>query len=100
MSNFRPARGFVNMADAVPFKRSVMENVDLSLVRQANGGIYFGELRSIGDLEDGRKRGLNSLVCTTDQIERVATPAFELARKRSGRVCSIDKSNVLEVRAL
>ena len=99
-ANLRPARGFVEMADAVPFKRSVMENVDLLLVREANGGIYFGEPRGIEDLEDGRKRGVNSLVYTTDQIERVATTAFELARKRSGRVCSVDKPNVLEVGAL
>ena len=99
-ANLRPARGFVEMADAVPFKRSVMENVDLLLVREANGGIYFGEPRGIEDLEDGRKRGVNSLVYTTDQIERVAITAFELARKRSGRVCSVDKPNVLEVGAL
>ncbi|MEM7751682.1 MAG: 3-isopropylmalate dehydrogenase [Pseudomonadota bacterium] len=99
-ANLRPARGFVEMADAVPFKQSVMEHVDLLLVREANGGIYFGEPRGIEDLPDGRKRGVNSLVYTTDQIERVATTAFELARKRTGRVCSVDKSNVLEVGAL
>ena len=99
-ANLRPARGFVEMADAVPFKRSVIENVDLLLVREANGGIYFGEPRGIDELPDGRRRGVNSLVYTTDQIERVAAAAFELARQRSGRVCSVDKSNVLEVGAL
>ena len=99
-ANLRPARGFLEMADAVPFKQSVIEGVDLLLVREANGGIYFGEPRGIEDLPDGRKRGLNSLVYTTDQIERVATMAFELARERSNRVCSVDKSNVLEVGAL
>jgi 3-isopropylmalate dehydrogenase len=96
-ANLRPARGFIEMADAVPFKQSVIEGVDLLLVREANGGIYFGEPRGIEDLPDGRRRGLNSLVYTTDQIERVAAMAFELARKRTNRVCSVDKSNVLEV---
>ena len=99
-ANLRPARGFVEMADAVPFKRAVIENVDLLLVREANGGIYFGEPRGIEELPDGRRKGVNSLVYTTDQIERVAIAAFELARQRSGRVCSVDKSNVLEVGAL
>ncbi|MGI9384409.1 MAG: 3-isopropylmalate dehydrogenase, partial [Methyloligellaceae bacterium] len=99
-ANLRPARGFVELADAVPFKTSVIEGVDLLLVREANGGIYFGEPRGIEDLPDGRRRGVNSLVYTTDQIEQVAHMAFELARQRSGRVCSVDKSNVLEVGAL
>lgn len=99
-ANLRPARGFVEMADAVPFKQSVIEGVDLLLVREANGGIYFGEPRGIEELPDGRRQGVNSLVYTSDQIERVAAMAFELARQRTGRVCSVDKSNVLEVGAL
>ncbi len=99
-ANLRPACGFVEMADAVPFKRRIIENVDVLLVREANGGIYFGEPRGIEDLPDGRQRGVNSLVYTSDQIERVARMAFELARGRSNRVCSVDKSNVLEVGAL
>lgn len=99
-ANLRPARGFIEMADALPLKHSVVENVDLLLVREANGGIYFGEPRGIEELPDGQRRGTNTLVYTTDQIERVATAAFEFARQRSGRVCSVDKSNVLEVGAL
>ena len=99
-ANLRPARGFVELADAVPFKRSVIETADLLLVREANGGIYFGEPRGVEQLADGREKGVNTLTYTSDQIERVAAMAFELARTRSNRVCSVDKSNVLEVGAL
>ncbi|MGI9409492.1 MAG: 3-isopropylmalate dehydrogenase [Hyphomicrobiaceae bacterium] len=99
-ANLRPARGFVELADAVPYKRTVIEMADLLLVREANGGIYFGEPRGIERLDDGRERGVNTLSYTSDQIERVAAMAFELARARSNRVCSVDKSNVLEVGAL
>src|SRR3546814_9774817 len=66
------------------------------IVRELTGGIYFGEPRGIERLPDGRRRGVNTEVYTTDQIERVARVAFELARTRRHRVCSVDKANVME----
>lgn len=96
-ANLRPTRGIVEIADAVPFKREVIEGVDSLLVREANAGIYFGEPRGIETLPNGFERGYNTMVYETDQIERVSRAAFEIARTRSGRLCSVDKSNVLEV---
>jgi len=96
-ANLRPSRGIVEIADAVPFKREVIDGVDNLIVREANAGIYFGEPRGIETLPNGFERGFNTLVYETDQIERVARAAFEIARTRTGRLCSVDKSNVLEV---
>ncbi len=95
-ANLRPAVGFLELADAVPFKARIIDGVDLLIVREGNGGIYFGEPRGIETLDDGERRGVNTLVYTASEIARVARMAFALARRRRGRLCSVDKSNVLE----
>ena len=84
------------LVDASTLKADVVRGLDVMIVREANGGIYFGEPRGIETLPDGTKRGINTEVYTTSEIERVATVAFELARKRQGRVCSVEKANVME----
>jgi len=66
------------------------------ILRELTGGIYFGEPRGIEDLPDGTRKGVNTLVYTTPEIRRIARAAFDLARKRQGRVCSVDKANVME----
>jgi len=95
-ANLRPVVACPALADASSLKREVIEGVDMVIVRELTGGIYFGEPRGIEDLPDGRRRGINTQVYTTDEVERVARVAFELARGRRGRVCSVDKANVME----
>jgi len=99
-ANLRPSKGILEIADAVPFKRNILEGVDTLIVREANSGIYFGDPRGIEILPDGQERGFNTLVYTTDQIERVMRAACEIAKTRTGRLCSVDKSNVLETGTL
>ncbi len=95
-ANLRPAIVFPAMADASTLKREVVEGLDIVIVRELTGGVYFGEPRGIEDLGGGRRRGVNTQVYTTDEIERVGRVAFELARRRNNRVCSVEKSNVME----
>jgi len=94
-ANLRPARLFAPLIDASTLKREVVEGIDILVVRELIGGIYFGKPRGVEEYEGG-KRGVNSLVYTTPEIERIARVAFESARKRTGKVCSVDKANVLE----
>ncbi len=98
--NLRPVIGYDELADATPLKPEVIHGVDMVVVRELNGGIYFGEPRGIEQLDDGTQRGVNTQVYTTPEIERIARAAFELAQTRAGRLCSVDKSNVLESGAL
>src|SRR5713101_549024 len=79
---------------------SVLKGVDFVIIRELTSGIYLGEPRGIETLADGQRRGFNTEQYTTNQIRRVARAAFELARTRKGRVCSVDKANVLETSAL
>ena len=95
-ANLRPIVGYAELADASALKPDLMAGVDLIVVRELNGGLYFGEPRGIEDLPDGRQLGVNTLTYATDEIERIARAAFVLARGRDGRLCSVDKSNVLE----
>ncbi len=95
-ANLRPARVHTELLAASTLKPEVVEGVDILVVRELVGGIYFGEPRGVETLPDGQQRGVNSLVYTTHEIERIARTAFEAARQRSGRVCSVDKANVLE----
>ncbi|ABK44289.1 3-isopropylmalate dehydrogenase [Magnetococcus marinus MC-1] len=94
--NLRPAAVYPQLADASTLKKEVVAGIDIMVVRELSSGIYFGQPRGVEDLGDGRKKGFNTLVYTTDEIERIARKAFEAARKRSNRVCSVDKANVLE----
>ncbi|MBF0284942.1 MAG: 3-isopropylmalate dehydrogenase [Magnetococcales bacterium] len=94
--NLRPAMVYDQLADASTLKREVVSGIDIMVVRELTSDIYFGTPRGVETLPDGRKKGLNSMTYTTDEIERVARSAFEIARKRRGKVCSVDKANVLE----
>jgi 3-isopropylmalate dehydrogenase len=95
-ANLRPARVLEPLVDASTLKPEVVRGLDIMIVRESTGGIYFGEPRGIDTLPDGTKRGYNTEVYTTPEIERVARVAFELARKRQNRVCSVEKANVME----
>ena len=95
-ANLRPATVLAPLVDASTLKAEVVQGLDLMIVRESTGGIYFGEPRGIETLADGQRRGVNTEVYTTAEIERVARVAFELARKRLGRVCSVEKANVME----
>lgn len=95
-ANLRPALVFPALADASTLKRSVVEGLDIMIVRELTGGVYFGEPRGVFPMDDGQEKGINTQVYTTSEIRRVADVAFDLARKRDGRVCSVEKSNVME----
>ncbi len=95
-ANLRPAVVYPALSHASSLKPDIVSGLDIMIVRELTGGIYFGEPRGIEDAGGGERRGVNTLVYTTHEILRVGRVAFELARKRNGRVCSVDKSNVLE----
>ena len=95
-ANLRPARCFAALADASSLKREFVEGLDILFVRELTGGVYFGEPRGIEDLGGGERRGVNTQVYTSGEIRRVARVAFDLAAARTGRVCSAEKSNVME----
>jgi 3-isopropylmalate dehydrogenase len=95
-ANLRPALCFPALADSSTLKREVVEGLDIMIVRELTGGVYFGEPRGIETLPDGQRRGVDTQVYTTSEIERVARTAFDLARRRRGKVTSCEKSNVME----
>src|SRR6516165_5063053 len=92
-ANLRPAVVFDALADASSLKHELVSGLDLMIVRELTGGIYFGEPRGVETLPDGSRRGINTEVYTEAEIERVARVAFDLAEKRRGRVCEVDKAN-------
>jgi 3-isopropylmalate dehydrogenase len=95
-ANLRPIVASAALMEAAPLKAEVLDGVDFIIVRELTSGIYFGEPRGIETLPDGQRRGFNTEQYTTNQIRRVARAAFELARLRRRKVCSVDKANVLE----
>ena len=95
-ANLRPAIVYGPLVDASTLKPDVVRGLDLMIVRESTGGIYFGSPRGIETLPDGTRRGINTEVYSTPEIERVARVAFDLAGKRQSRVCSVEKSNVME----
>jgi|TARA_B100000315_G_scaffold128598_1_gene118268 3-isopropylmalate dehydrogenase len=95
-ANLRPAIVFDALADASSLKLDLVKGLDIMIVRELTGGIYFGEPRGIEELPDGTRRGVNTLTYTSGEVERIGRVAFDLAQKRGGKVCSIDKANVLE----
>ncbi|MEE9615286.1 MAG: 3-isopropylmalate dehydrogenase [Thermodesulfobacteriota bacterium] len=99
-ANLRPATIHSALVDASTLKREVIEGVDLLVVRELTGGLYFGTPRGVQGLPDGTEKGVNTMVYTTSEIERIARVAFDVARKRSKKVMSVDKANVLEVTEL
>ena len=99
-ANLRPIVASPVLAGAAPLKAQVLDGVNFVIIRELTSGIYFGEPRGIERFADGQRRGFNTEQYTTDQIRRVARAAFELARTRKNRVCSVDKANVLETSVL
>jgi 3-isopropylmalate dehydrogenase len=95
-ANLRPAKVFDALVDSSSLKPELVRGLDIMIVRECIGGVYFGEPRGIEVLADGTKRGVNTEVYTTPEIERVGRVAFELARKRNNAVCSVEKANVME----
>jgi 3-isopropylmalate dehydrogenase len=95
-ANLRPAVCYEALADASPLKREIVAGLDILIVRELTGGVYFGEPRGIETLPSGERRGVDTQVYTTSEIHRVARVAFEIARKRRGLVHSAEKSNVME----
>jgi 3-isopropylmalate dehydrogenase len=99
-ANLRPAIVLPQLIDASTLKREVVEGVDIMVVRELTGGLYFGEPRGIFTTESGEKRGVNTMTYTESEIDRIGKVAFETAMKRGKKLCSVDKSNVLEVSQL
>jgi len=95
-ANLRPAQCFDALADSSSLKREIVAGLDIMFVRELTSGMYFGEPRGITELNDGTRVGINTHRYTTQEIRRVARSAFELARKRDNRVCSVEKANVME----
>jgi len=99
-ANLRPAILYPQLADASTLKPEVVSGLDIMIVRELTGGIYFGQPRGVRTLEDGERQGYNTLVYKESEISRIAKVAFDIASKRNNRVCSVDKANVLEVTEL
>ena len=99
-SNLRPAFLYPQLADASSLRPEIVAGLDIMIVRELTGGIYFGEPRGIRSREDGQREGFNTLIYNESEIERIARSAFETAMKRGKRLCSVDKANVLEVSEL
>ncbi|MCU7795686.1 MAG: 3-isopropylmalate dehydrogenase [Candidatus Thiodiazotropha sp. (ex Myrtea spinifera)] len=95
-ANLRPAILYPQLADASSLKADIVAGLDIMIVRELTGGIYFGQPRGVRELDNGERQGFNTLVYAESEIERIARVAFDIAGKRGGRVCSVDKANVLE----
>lgn len=95
-ANLRPAMVFDELVDASSLKPELVRGLDIMIVRELTGDIYFGEPRGISTREDGKRVGVNTMIYDEDEVKRVSRVAFDLARKRDGKVCSVDKANVLE----
>ena len=95
-ANLRPAISFDPLIHASSLKSEIIKGLDILIVRELTGGVYFGEPRGIEDLGNGKRKGLNTQVYSTDEIVRVAKVAFELAKKRKKVLTSVEKSNVME----
>ena len=95
-ANLRPAVVFDALADASSLKREIVAGLDLMIVRELTGGIYFGEPRGVETLVDGSRRGINTETYSEAEIERVVHAGFDLAMKRRRRLCEVDKANVME----
>ncbi|MBW4491328.1 MAG: 3-isopropylmalate dehydrogenase [Trichocoleus desertorum ATA4-8-CV12] len=99
-ANLRPAKILPQLIDASSLKREVVEGIDIMVVRELTGGVYFGQPKGIFATESGEKRGVNTMAYTESEIDRIAKVAFETAQKRGKKLCSVDKANVLDVSQL
>ncbi len=95
-ANLRPAILYPQLADASTLKPEIVSGLDIMIVRELTGGIYFGQPRGVRTLDNGERQGYNTLVYSESEIRRIGRVAFDIAAKRDGRVCSVDKANVLE----
>ncbi len=95
-ANLRPALLYPQLADASSLKPELVAGLDLMIVRELTGGIYFGQPRGVRTLDNGEREGFNTLVYSESEIKRIGRIAFETAQRRGGRLCSVDKANVLE----
>jgi 3-isopropylmalate dehydrogenase len=95
-ANLRPAQCYPALADSSSLKREVVEGLDIMIVRELTGGVYFGEPKEIIDLGNGQKRGIDTQIYDTYEIERIGRVAFDLARKRGNKVTSSEKHNVMK----
>lgn len=99
-ANLRPAILYPQLAEASSLKPEVVAGLDIMIVRELTGGIYFGEPRGIRETASGEREGFNTLVYSEHEVDRIARVAFDIAMKRGRRLCSVDKANVLEVSEL
>ncbi|OQX44036.1 MAG: 3-isopropylmalate dehydrogenase, partial [Candidatus Sedimenticola endophacoides] len=99
-ANLRPAILYPQLAGASTLRSEVVSGLDIMIVRELTGGIYFGKPRGVRELENGEKQGYNTLVYSESEVERIVRVAMDIAMKRGRRVCSVDKANVLEVTEL
>jgi 3-isopropylmalate dehydrogenase len=99
-ANLRPAVTYPALADASSLKRELVEGLDIMILRELTGGVYFGEPKTITDLGNGQKRAIDTQVYDTYEIERISRVAFELARKRRNKVTSMEKRNVMKTGVL
>ena len=99
-ANLRPAILYPQLANASSLKKELVADLDILIVRELTGGIYFGEPRGLITLANGERQGFNTMVYRESEIERIGRNAFDLAQKRNKRLCSVDKANVLEVSGL
>src|SRR6202041_4107636 len=99
-ANIRPAICYPALAESSSLKRDVVEGLDIIILRELTGGVYFGEPKTITDLGNGQKRAIDTQVYDTYEIERIARVGFELARKRRNKVTSMEKRNVMKTGVL
>ncbi len=99
-SNLRPALLYPQLAEASSLKPGIVAGLDIMIVRELTGGIYFGQPRGIRELDNGEREAYNTMVYAEHEIERIARSAFEIAMLRNKKLCSVDKANVLEVSEL
>lgn len=95
-ANLRPAKVFSALVDSSTLKREVVKNLDLMIVRELTGDLYFGEPRGVTTLADGSRQGVNTMTYNSKEVERIARVSFDLAKIRGKKLCSIDKANVIE----
>lgn len=95
-ANLRPAKVYDALVDSSTLKKEIVEGLDIMIVRELTGDLYFGQPRGVETLEDGTKRGFNTMTYTSTEVARIAEVAFDLSLKRNKKLCSIDKANVIE----
>jgi 3-isopropylmalate dehydrogenase len=99
-ANLRPIVAFDELLDASPLKRNIVQGIDIMIVRELTGDVYFGKPRGVKTGKNGKRKGVNTMVYTEDEIRRIAIRAFEIARTRKKNLLSVDKANILETMEL